>query len=188
MTGFPLHTAETAPDASKPLIANAIEMFGMLPNLTATMASSPALLEVYQLAHERFQNTSFTAEELNVVWLAINVEHECHYCVPAHTMIAGMMGVRPEIVEALRNETPLPEAKLEALRTFTLAMVRDRGQVSQATLEGFYDAGYTRTHVLEVILGIGQKVMSNYVNHVAATPVDAPFQKLAWTRKGQQAA
>lgn len=182
MTGFTLYTPDTAPEASKPLIANAIAMFGMLPNLTATMAESPELLDVYQRAHEKFQTTSFSAEELNVVWLAINVEHECHYCVPAHTMIAQMMKVRPDVIAALRDETPLPDLKLEALRDFTLAMVRQRGQVTDAQIESFYDAGYTRKHVLEIILGIGQKVMSNYVNHVAKTPVDAPFAGHAWTR------
>ncbi|WP_108263246.1 carboxymuconolactone decarboxylase family protein [Mangrovicoccus ximenensis] len=180
MAEFTRHTLDTAPEASKPLVENAIAMFGMLPNLTATMAESPQLLEVYQLAHIRFQETSFTPDELNTVWLAINVEHACHYCVPAHTGIAHRMGVAPEVIEALRCATPLPDAKLETLRSFTLAMVRGRGVVSAAEMQAFLDAGYTQKHVLEVILGIAQKVMSNYVNHVAQTPVDAAFAKFAW--------
>ncbi|WP_138470244.1 carboxymuconolactone decarboxylase family protein [Poseidonocella sp. HB161398] len=188
MAEFTRHTLETAPEASKPLVENAIAMFGMLPNLTATMAESPQLLEVYQLAHIRFQETSFTPAELNTVWLAINVEHACHYCVPAHTGIAHRMGVDPEVIEALRTEAPLPDAKLEALRGFTLAMVRGRGVVSDDEMQAFFAAGYTRKHVLEVILGIAQKVMSNYVNHVAQTPVDAPFAKFAWDRRAPEPA
>ena len=94
-----------------------------------------------------------------------------------------MMKVPEEISEALRNETPLPDDKLEALRNFTLAVVRKRGNVTNDDLQAFYDAGYGQQQVLEVILGVAQKTMSNYVNHIAETPIDEPFKKFEWTRK-----
>jgi hypothetical protein len=50
--------------------------------------------------HELFVNSSFNEEELTVVWQSINVEHACHYCVPAHTGIAAMMKVDEAITEA----------------------------------------------------------------------------------------
>lgn len=93
-----------------------------------------------------------------------------------------MMKVSDEITEALRNETPLPSAKLEALRTFTVQMVRERGNVSEAQMKAFFDAGYGHRAVLDVILGLAQKTMSNYVNHVAQTPVDEVFHPLKWER------
>ena len=130
----------------------------------------------------QFVNSSFNEEELTVVWQTINVEHECHYCVPAHTGIAVMMKVDNDITEALRNRTPLANPKLESLRDMTLVIVRNRGQVSQEQLQGFYAAGYGEQQVLEIILGLSQKVISNYTNHIANTPVDAPFQKFAWTK------
>jgi len=83
----------------------------------------------------------------------------------------------------LRDETRLPNAHLEALRTFTLQVVRQRGDVSDAQVQAFLEAGYTKRQVLEVILGVAQKVMSNYTNHLAQTPVDAPMQQFAWTKK-----
>lgn len=184
MTEFTLHSLDTAPDGSKPFLDNSVKAFGMIPGLHAVMAASPAMLEGYQTLHQIFsEKTSFTADELTVVWQTINVEHGCHYCVPAHTYIAGAMKVAPEITTALRDETPLPTERLEVLRTFTLAMLRSRGNVSQAELDAFFAAGYTQQQVLEVILGLAQKVLSNYTNHVAQTPVDAPFQSLAWERK-----
>ncbi|MCV5838426.1 carboxymuconolactone decarboxylase family protein, partial [Escherichia coli] len=67
------------------MIENSVKAFGMLPNLHAVMAEAPTLLEGYQVVHELFQQTSFNAEELTVVWQTINVEHGCHYCVPAHS-------------------------------------------------------------------------------------------------------
>ncbi|SOH93214.1 alkylhydroperoxidase AhpD family core domain-containing protein [Monaibacterium marinum] len=182
MVTFTKHTAESAPEESKELVAKSVASMGRLPGLHAVMAESPSLLNAYQQAHALFMETSFDKDELTVVWQAINVENDCHYCVPAHTGIAKMMKVDDEIIDALRNETPLPNARLEALRTFTLQLVRDRGFVAEADTQAFLDAGFTQKNILEVILGYSQKIMSNYTNHFAKTPVDSVFEKFAWTR------
>jgi len=183
MTTLKVHNIETAPEESKPLLEKSQKGFGMIPGLHGVLASAPKTFEAYQNLHQLFTETSFNPEELTVVWQAINVEHACHYCVPAHTGIAKMMKVDDSITEALRNETPLEDAKLEALRTFTLIVVRNRGHVSQEELDAFYAAGYGEQQVLEIILGISQKVISNYTNHIANTPVDAPFKDFAWSKK-----
>lgn len=187
MTDFTLHTEDTAPDASKPILADAQKQNGMIPNLYATMAEAPGLLSAYKYLHEQFADSSFDKDELTVVWQTINVEHACHYCVPAHTAIANGMKVDTAITEALRNETPLPNARLEALRTFTLKVVRERGNVADADVQAFLSAGYTKRQVLEVVLGAAQKVISNYTNHLAQTPVDAAFQPFAWEKQRETA-
>lgn len=182
MTDFTLHDENTAPDDSKPLLAKSQKAFGMIPGLHAVMAEAPGLLDAYQQVHELFLNSSFDKDETTVVWQTVNVENNCHYCVPAHTGIAKAMGVDDAITDALRNETPLPNARLEALRDFTLSVVRDRGNVDDAKVQAFLDAGFTKRNILEVVLGYSQKVMSNYTNHLAQTPVDKPFQKFAWQK------
>ncbi|WP_370197520.1 carboxymuconolactone decarboxylase family protein [Aurantimonas sp.] len=182
MTDFTLHDENTAPDDSKPLLAKSQKAFGMVPGLHAVMAEAPGLLDAYQQVHELFLNSSFDKDETTVVWQTVNVENNCHYCVPAHTGIAKAMGVDDAITEALRNETPLPNARLEALRDFTLSVVRDHGNVDDAKVQAFLDAGFTKRNILEVVLGYSQKVMSNYTNHLAQTPVDKPFQKFAWQK------
>lgn len=187
MTKFEKLDETTAPAAAVPLIEKSKAAFGRLPGLHAVMSRAPALLEGYQVLHRLFaQETSFDAEEKTVVWQTINVYHECHYCVPAHTGIAKMMKVDDAISDALRDETPLPNAKLEALRTFTLVMADSRGNPTQADLDAFYAAGYGEEQVLEIVLGLAQKVMSNYTNHLADTPVDAPMQQFAWTPKSSR--
>jgi len=182
MSEFKIHTVETAPADSKAILEGAVKQMGVVPNLLATMAESPSILKAYTQLNELFTKTSFDAEELTVVWQTINVEHECHYCVPAHTAIAHSMKVDEAITEALRNDTALPTAKLQALKDFTLSMVRERGNVPAAEMEAFFAAGYGQQQVLEVILGLSQKVISNYVNHVAKTPVDPMFQSFAWKK------
>ena len=182
MTDFPSHDLDSAPDGSKPLLENSQAAFGRLPGLHRVLAESPQAFEGYQLLHKLFTQTDFDADELTVVWQTINVEHECHYCVPAHTGLAKMMKVSDDISEALRNETPLPSPKLEALRTFTLQMIRERGNVADDQMQAFLAAGYSHRAALDVVLGLAQKTMSNYINHVAETPLDEPVQKFAWTR------
>jgi alkylhydroperoxidase family enzyme len=182
MPDFTLHDQASAPEAAKPLLKDSLVSLGMIPGLHAVMAEAPAVLEGYKQLHRLVMETSFDNDEKTVLWQTINVEHACHYCVPVHTGIAKSMNVSDEITNALRNETPLPNAKLEALRSFVLAVVRKRGEVSEDELNAFYQAGYSQRQVLEVILGVSQKIMSNYINHVAQTPVDKPFQKFAWEK------
>ncbi|EDM44482.1 alkylhydroperoxidase AhpD domain protein [unidentified eubacterium SCB49] len=182
MTTLKIQDIASAPEGSKALLENSQKSFGMIPGLHGVLATSPETLKAYQNLHELFTQTSFNEEELTVVWQTINVEHACHYCVPAHTGIAKMMKVDDAITEALRTETPLENEKLEALRTMTLTVVRNRGHVSQNDLTAFYEAGYNEQQVLEIILGLSQKTISNYVNHIANTPVDEPFKKFAWSK------
>lgn len=180
MTDFTLHTVETAPEKSKPILEQSQKTNGMLPNLHAVMAQAPGLLEGYQVLHKLFMDSSFDAEEQTVVWQTINVEHNCTYCVPAHTAIAHSMKVSDDLIEALRNRETMPTEKLQALHETTLAMVRERGIVSDDVVQKFYAAGYGQRQLLEIILCLSQKVMSNYTNHVAETPLDEPFKKFAW--------
>jgi alkylhydroperoxidase family enzyme len=182
MSNFELYNLDTASEASKPLLENSVKGFGMIPNLHAAMAESPALLEAYQTLHELAQKASFDNEELTVVWQTINVEHACHYCVPAHTAIANMMNVNAEITEALRNQTPLKSTKLETLRDTTLLMVRNRGVIEQADIDTFYAAGFSKQNLLDIVLVVAQKVMSNFTNHLAETPVDEAFQAFSWSK------
>jgi len=182
MTTLKVHDIESAPEGSKPLLENSLKAFGMVPGLHGVLASAPKALEGYQVLHQLFTETSFNEDELTVVWQTINVEHACHYCVPAHTGIANMMKVDEAITEALRNETPLADEKLEALRTFTLSVVRNRGNVTQEDLDAFYAVGYGEQQVLEIILGLAQKTISNYTNHIANTPVDDAFKKFEWSK------
>lgn len=176
-----VHTLESAPEASRPLLEGSIKAFGRLPSLHGVMAESPGLLEGYQRLHKAaIDATAFTPEERTVVWMATNVYHACHYCVPAHTGIAKREKIDDVIIEALRDETPLPDPKLEALRAFTLSVLETRGRPSAAVVADFEAAGYGERAALDTVMIIAQKVMSNYTNSLFDTPTDAAFEKFAW--------
>lgn len=182
MSTLKIHTIESAPEESKTQLEESVKSFGMLPNLHGVLASAPSVLEAYKTLHRLFTNSSFNDEELTIIWQTINVENECHYCVPAHTGIAHMMKVDPALTEVLRNRDAMPNAKLQTLQDTTLSIARNRGRLSDEELDVFYAAGYGERQVLEIILGLAQKTLSNYTNHIANTPIDEPFQKFAWNK------
>lgn len=182
MNTLKIHTIESAPEKSKPFLEASLKTNGMIANLHGVLAESPGLFEAYQTLGKLFTQSSFNKEELTVVWQTINVEHECNYCVPAHTAIANMMKVDSAITEALRNGTSMPAQKLQVLQNTTLAIVRNRGHISEVEMKAFYAVGYEQRQLLEIILGLSQKVISNYVNHIAETPVDKAFEKFAWKK------
>ncbi len=184
MTQFTVHTAETAPEASKATLNAVKGAFGFVPNLQANMATSPELLAGYTALWDLFGKTSFTPTERQVVYLTANYENECHYCMAGHTMLAKMQKIDDAVVRAIRAGTAIPDAKLEALHVFTGLVVRERGYVGDAAVEAFLAAGYTQQNVLEVVLGVGTKLLSNYTNHITHTKLD-PFMKGAeWTKPG----
>jgi alkylhydroperoxidase family enzyme len=181
MADFTIHTPDTAPEASKPLLEESKKAFGRVPGLHATMAEAPALLDGYKHLHRLFaEETSFDKDEITVVWQTINVEHECHYCVPAHTGIAKREKIDDAIIDALRDETPLADPRLEALRTFTLAVRDTHGRPSADQLAAFQAAGFDDRAILDVILLVAQKVMSNFTNSIFDTPTDAAFEQFLW--------
>ncbi|RUO58994.1 carboxymuconolactone decarboxylase family protein [Pseudidiomarina insulisalsae] len=177
MSKFTLHTPDSAPADSKERLQEAKESMGMIPNLYAVMAELPELLEGYQKLDELVRDSGFDNDELTVLWQTISTYNDCHYCKPAHAAIAQQMDVDDAISKAIREEKSLDDDKLEALRKFILEMLEQRGKPSDDSLAAFRDAGYENKHILAVVLGIAQKTMSNYTNHLAKTPVDDAFKK-----------
>lgn len=183
MKEFTIHNESSAPEESVQILEDYKKANGMIPNLFGVMAEAPGLLKSYISLHGAALNSSLSAEEVTVVWQTINVEHNCTYCVPAHTGVANMMNIDPQLTEALRNQEPMPTAKLQVLQDTVLAVVRKRGELEPREIENFYAAGYEQKHLLDIIMVLAQKVMSNYVNHIAATPTDSVFKKFAWEKK-----
>lgn len=175
MSEFTIHTLDTAPQASKQVLQSAEKQLGFIPNLYAVFAESPVTLDVYQALTALFDKTAFTVTERQLILLSISRYRDCSYCLAAHGTVAKMQKIPTEIIHAVYYNQPLGDTKLEALRTFTRAVLEAEGWVKQDTLQAFYQAGYQKQHVLEVVLGISFKTLSNYVNHINDTPIDEMF-------------
>lgn len=179
MSRFSLHTAETAPEA-KELIEGARNAFGFLPNLLATMAESPALLEGYMTLSGIFDKSDLSPTERQIILMVNNRLNGCAYCMSAHTGIAKAQGVPDDVIDALRDGAELADPNLESLRAFAVTINESRGWPDESDIEALLAAGYTLRTVLEVILGTALKVMSNYTNHIASTPLDSAFAAVEW--------
>ncbi|MBL4795712.1 MAG: carboxymuconolactone decarboxylase family protein, partial [Pseudomonadales bacterium] len=160
MTEFTLHTEDTAPAKSKSLLASAKKAYGFVPNLYAGQAEAPALLEGYLSLAKIFNKTALSETERQVIMIANNRLNGCSYCVAAHTTISKGAGVNNDVLQALRNGTTIPDAKLEALHKFAVRINETRGWVEQSDLDALFAAGYNKQTALEVIVGTSLKVMS----------------------------
>lgn len=181
MTIFPIHSVETAPDGSRPILKGTQRALGFVPNLFGVLASSPTALKAYAQLSALLDASSLTPTELQVVLIEASIENTCEYCVAAHTTIANHRKLPSDVIEAVRHGRVLADAKLEALRRFARAVVAERGWVPDAEREAFFTAGYGPEHVLDVITAVAMKTMSNYTNHIASTPLDDAFETAEWS-------
>ena len=74
-----MYNGTSAPDASRPLLKETQDTFGMIPNLEAVMAGAPVLLEGYGRLWDVAEKGSLSATERQVVFQAVNVLHACDY-------------------------------------------------------------------------------------------------------------
>ncbi len=175
MSTFTIHTPETAPEASRSILAGAKLKYGFIPNLLGVLAEAPAALEAYVKVSDLLAKSSFTATEREVILIATSIRNLCEYCVAAHATIAKMQKVPVEVIVALREGRPLADPRLEALRQFTQTLIEKRGWATEKEVRDFLAAGFNRQQVLEVVLGLAFKTISNYTNHIVDTPVDEAF-------------
>lgn len=184
--GYRLTLKPLAPEQAEPPARERLEevrgKLGFVPNMYAVMANSPGLLDTYVHGYQHFRERSgFTPAEQEVVLLAISRENACTYCVAAHSFLADNVSkVPPAVTDAIREGIPVPDARLAALHDFTRTLVRTRGLPGQADVQAFLDAGFSERHMLEIVLAIAVKTLSNYANHLFHTPLDELFAARAW--------
>lgn len=176
MQKFKIYTLETAPEVSKVFLASSQRSAGFIPNMHAIMAESPVMLKAYKEIGRIFGETSFTPIEQEVIEMTINQVNECTYCVAAHSYFDRLSKYPEEILNALVENKIIDNSKLQTLRLFTKAVVEKRGWVSKEEIETFHLAGYSKEQLLEIIVGIAHKTISNYLNHIAETPIDEQFK------------
>jgi len=181
MPTFPVLTLDNAPAASKPMLEQTQQAFSFIPNLIGVMASSPALTEAYLTITHIFSKSDLSPTEQQIVLLTVSHFNDCRYCMAAHTAISSMQNVDMDVVQAIRDDLPIADAKLQALRHFTHLVIENRGWLSKHDVDAFLEAGYQQSHVLDILVGVAQKTLSNYTNHLAKTPLDDAFSAVAWT-------
>jgi alkylhydroperoxidase family enzyme len=170
MTKFELYSVDTAPERSRAKLAEVTKAWGFTPKLHGMLAESPVTLKAYDQLFALVGESTLIPVEQQVAYQAINVFHECEYCTAGHTFLSRNVGVPEDAIQALRNETPIADPRLQALRVFAETVVRERGFAGDAAIDAFIGAGFTRANVLEIVTIIATKTISNYTNHLTKTP------------------
>lgn len=180
MSRLTIQTIDTAADEAKERLSNAQKANGFLPNLLGVLANAPTALETYQVVGAINARTSLSGAEREVIQITAATRNGCGFCVAGHTAIARKKLAMPEdVIEALRGTKALSDPKLNALALFTLAVIENKGQVSDEDLQAFFAAGYTQQAALEVVLGVSLATLCNYANNLAQTPINPELQPFA---------
>lgn len=178
---FKPHSLETAPKAAKPLLEGAKKQLGFVPKLFGNLAESPETLSAYLQLSGLVDKLSFTPLEKQIVLITASIENGCEYCVAAHSTISDLQKLDRGVIDSLRAGERLSDNKLEVLRVTTQQLVEKRGWLSDADIQAFVDAGYSKGQLLELTVGIALKTISNYANHILGTEIDEAFKPRAWT-------
>src|SRR4051812_17961334 len=88
MSRHRVHTIETAPHSSRPALQGLQNAFGLIPNLAATMAGSPVLIQGFVSAFGNFHGSSFDAGERQALLLTNAVTNSCEWAVAFHSTLA----------------------------------------------------------------------------------------------------
>ncbi len=180
MNTYPIHTIESAPDGAKQSLEFLQKAFGMIPNLAATMASSPSLVNTFVAAQGQFGGETFTGGERQVLLLTNAVTNECSWAVAFHSAMALKQGVAAAEVDAIRERRLPSDPRLAALSSLTRQLIDNRGHLDEGDMVAFLGAGFDRAQLLEVITGVAISTMANYAGNIAQPPLDQPFQAHAW--------
>src|ERR1700748_377430 len=167
-----------APRESRPMLEQAQRHFGFVPNLLPSLAHSPAALSVYFTANIGFQHGTLSPAEQQIVLLTASKENNCAYCSTSHSALARFFANVPgQAVLAIASGRQLSDPKLNALVVLTRQLVSLRGFASRETIDSFLAAGYTKDQLLEVLVGVGLKTISNYFDHLSAVELDDEFKQ-----------
>lgn len=172
MTTFNVPTREEVSPANQAIFDKLKSGLGMVPNLYATLAHSEHALGNY-LA---FQNgkSSITGKAREVVNLVVSEVNECEYCLAAHTVIGKMNGFTDEQIVEIRGGSASFDTRLDALARLTRKIAESRGHADQALVDAFFAAGWSKANLVDTIVVIGDKTVTNYLHAITQVPVDFP--------------
>lgn len=169
---FEVPTLENVSEKNRSILSAIKEKIGMIPNIYATYALSDHALERYMT----FANgkTSLNNKEKEVINLVVSQVNGCLYCQAAHTAIAKMNGFTDDQIISLRKGVAPFDTKFDALVKAAKEIAENKGKVSDATLNNFYNLGYNKENFVDLIVGVGEKTITNFLHNATEIPIDFP--------------
>ncbi|MGA7780179.1 MAG: carboxymuconolactone decarboxylase family protein [Paraburkholderia sp.] len=180
MSSYTVHTIESAPVQSRPVLEQLQQSFGLVPNIAGTMAASPVLINGFIGLFQRVHTSSLTEPQIQTVLLTDAVTNASEWPVAFHTALALKEGVHPADVDAMRHGDLPKDAGLAALSTLARTLIEKRGRLADSDHRSFIDAGFSAEQVLEVIAVVAASTITNYTSSVTRPPLEAMFEEFVW--------
>ncbi|MFP2997758.1 carboxymuconolactone decarboxylase family protein [Spongiivirga sp. MCCC 1A20706] len=172
MSTFNVPTREEVSSNNQAIFDNLKSKLGFVPNLYATYAHSENALGNYLALSGA--KTSLSAKEKEVVNLAVSQVNNCEYCLAAHTAIGKMNGFNDEQILEIRTGSASFDTKTNALAALAKNITENRGRADESVVNNFFDAGYNKENLVDTIVLVGDKTISNYLHSTTQIPVDFP--------------
>jgi AhpD family alkylhydroperoxidase len=170
-----VHDLDSAPERSRPPLANQAERIGRTINIFGAMANSPALMRMYDLVETHLaENSSLDNATRQAIHLTVAAVNDCQYCQAAYTGAARAAGFNRDETIALRQGAIPDQPKLQALVTLTRQIADNRGYVDDAVWMAALDAGWTEEEMLDGYADVVRTILTNYFNHMVGTELDLP--------------
>ncbi|MFT4067951.1 carboxymuconolactone decarboxylase family protein [Paraburkholderia sp.] len=180
MSNYPVHTIESAPEQSKPVLQQLRQAFGLIPNIAAKMAGSPVLINGFIGLFERVHASSLTEPQIQTLLLTNAVANASEWPVAFHTALALKEGVHPGDVDAIRHGDLPGDPQLAALSALARTLIEKRGRVAESDQRRFLEAGFSAEQILEVIAVVAASTITNYTSSVTRPPLESQFETFAW--------
>ena len=169
---FTFYTPANASPEAKVLLEKIQSAYGFIPNLFAYMAEAPSTINAYLYLNELIAKSSLTPAQAQLSLWVTSIENDCEFCRIAHQAFAKKFGVKPQTYEAVLHQQAIECSADAALANFTREVVNKRGHLTSADLDAFLSAGFSKQQVMEVILIVTIKTLSNYINHLTQPEVN----------------
>lgn len=172
MTKFRVPAKGEVSEHNQAIFDNLQKGLGFVPNLYAYYAKNETALADYLALQNR--KSTLKAKEREVINLITSQINGCRYCQSAHTVLGKMNGFTDEQVIELRKGSASFDSKLDALVKFTASVVENRGKATEESKDAFFAAGYTEANLIDVVIVVGDKIISNYIHNLAGFAIDFP--------------
>jgi len=170
---FTVPTKEQVSEANQAIFDSLHKMIGFVPNLYAYYAKNETALADYLALQNR--KSTLRGKEREIINLVTSQINGCRYCQSAHTAFGKMNGFTDEQILEIRKGSASFDSKLDALVKFTFSIVENRGRATEESKEAFFAAGYTEANLIDVVIVVGDKTISNYLHNLTHIEIDWPL-------------
>lgn len=181
MTGFAIKTTATATGGARDILSTIEDGLGFVPNVYGMFANAPSALTGLTALNAAFDETSFSPGEREIIALTTSVYNQCPYCVAGHSTFALQHGVDTETVDAVRAGGLGEDPRLQAIGRITLSILEKKGAIGAADIRPFLNGGFHSSQILELLIGVAGKTMTNFASKIARIPLDDEFAAQVWS-------